>query len=156
MIPQYLIRPFDPADAGSLADLHRRAILAVPDRFYSLADKQSWAHGISEKGVMASSKTGRILVASGGTGPVGFCGIAEQGITALYVAPEMQGQGAGSVLLAHAEAALCDAGVPLIKVEASLSAVAFYERHGYETHARRQWRTRGGRDIRIWRMEKRL
>ena len=57
MIPQYLIRPFDPADAGSLADLHRRAILAVPDRFYSLADKQSWAHGISEKGVMASSKT---------------------------------------------------------------------------------------------------
>ncbi|MEM1299405.1 MAG: GNAT family N-acetyltransferase [Pseudomonadota bacterium] len=155
------LRPFHADDGPAVASLHRRAILAVHPRFYSRAERESWAHGIDpdayarvvvEEGevfVLAESSDGDLL---------GFCSYKlrnETGIICgLYTTPEAQRQGTGSALLAHAETALAAQGAQRLVVDASLSGVAFYEHRGYQMISRTRYRTRGGLEVDIREMEK--
>jgi GNAT superfamily N-acetyltransferase len=83
-----------------------------------------------------------------------FCGRRPDGVEGLYAHPEAQGQGLGTFLLNRAESALFSAGATVLKVDSSLPALTFYERHGYGTVKRSIYRSRGGRAFEIVRMTK--
>lgn len=53
-------------------------------------------------------------------------------VEAVYVHPDHAGAGVGSVLLSDLEREARDRGLASLGMHASLNAVGFYERHGYE------------------------
>lgn len=60
------------------------------------------------------------------------------------------------MLLRHTERAMQECGCRGIRLEASLSAQQFYERHGYVVKGRKCAPTRGGLEIEVLLMERAL
>lgn len=79
--------------------------------------------------------------------PVAFCGRKDGTVKGLYVDPAYQGRGIAALLLKRAEARLAEEGVSVIRIDASLPAVAFYEQQGYARGVPHLDRTRGGLEI---------
>jgi putative acetyltransferase len=77
-------------------------------------------------------------------------------VEATYVLPETQGRGVGSALLAESEARARQAGFDTIYVSASLNAVAFYRRAGFEPQVQRLYELPGGRHLACMYMTRRL
>jgi len=155
-MPDFAIRPFQPSDGVPLADLHRRAILAISDDFYSLAERESWAQGLSADGYGRSAANGEIFeIALGPDGtPVAFCGRKGDEVCGLYVDPDFHGRGIGKLLLARAETAITAVGHGRVTLSASLSAVSFYLARGYHEAERTGFTSRGGLFIQAARLEK--
>jgi len=155
-MPDVAIRPFQPSDGVPLADLHRRAILAISSDFYSLAERESWAQGLSADGYARSAANGEIFeIALGADStPIAFCGRKGDEVCGLYVAPDFHGRGIGKLLLARAETAIAAAGHGRVTLAASLSAVPFYLAHGYNEAERTGFTSRGGLFIQAARLEK--
>jgi putative acetyltransferase len=143
-LSDFSIRAFAPSDGEALADLHRRAILATSEKYYSLEERESWAFGL--KPDFYAPKGGGVLeVALAQDGrAVAFCQSAEDEILGLYVDPDWQGRGAGSALLQRAETMIAGRGHTVAKVTATISAWPFYETHGYRFLADHPHKTRGG------------
>lgn len=76
-------------------------------------------------------------------------------IDSVYVAPWGQGLGLGSYLLGFAEEAGRQAGLRDLWLDASLNAVSFYAKYGWE-ETRHHARERRGVEIPVVRMEKAL
>ncbi|WP_081894026.1 GNAT family N-acetyltransferase [Roseovarius sp. CAU 1744] len=146
------------ADGSALAELHRSAILNTSSKFYSDSQRKSWATGLTTNGYMKAVQNGETIEVAVATEdvPVAFCGRREFGITGLFVLPEWQGNGIGSFLLQRAEKALRKNGMSLLRVDAVLPAVSFYERHQYNLEEKRVHKTRGGVEIQILRMTKNI
>jgi GNAT superfamily N-acetyltransferase len=53
-------------------------------------------------------------------------------IYSFFVAPDKQKEGIGNALLEHVEAIAREKGLAALLVSASLTAVSFYKRHGYQ------------------------
>ena len=155
-MPDFAIQPFRPSDGEPLADLHRRAILAISDDFYSLAERESWAQGLSADGYARSAANGEIFeVALGADGtPIAFCGRKGDEVCGLYVDPDFHGRGIGKLLLGRAETAIAAAGHGRVTLSASLSAASFYLAHGYHEAERTGFTSRGGLFIQAVRLEK--
>jgi putative acetyltransferase len=140
-----IVRAFAPSDGVALVDLHRRAILATPGKYYSLQERESWAFGLRPE-FYAPKEGGVLEVAAvredGRT--VAFCHNANDEILGLYVDPDWQGRGVGSDLLRRAEATIAARGHRVAKVTATISARPFYESHDYRFIADHPHKTRGG------------
>ncbi len=76
-------------------------------------------------------------------------------VDSVYVAPWGQGMGLGSYLLGYAEEAGRLAGLKDLWLDASLNAVSFYAKYGWE-EKKRHARERNGFEIPVVRMEKTL
>jgi len=109
-----------------------------------------------ERYVDAMHEGGEIFIVAAARDGVlaGICSFKGDEVKGVSVAPEWARQGVGSALLGHAEAAIAAAGHRRIRIQASLSGQAFYERHGYRIVDRYGWKTRGGHVIAALAMEK--
>ena len=76
-------------------------------------------------------------------------------VDSVYVAPWGQGMGLGSFLLGYAEEAGRLAGLKDLWLDASLNAVSFYAKYGWE-EKKQHARERSGIEIPVVRMEKTL
>lgn len=150
------IRPMRTADGEALAALHREAIMRTDPKFYSERQRKSWADGLTADGYALSVEDGEIIevAVNAEDTPIAFCGRRTFGVAGLYVHPDWQGKGIGSLLLRRAEKALQKEGVLSLRVDASLPTVEFYERHQYRFAEERSHKTRGGAEIGISRMTK--
>jgi GNAT superfamily N-acetyltransferase len=155
-MPETAIRPFRPTDGAALARLHRRAIMAIPEAFYPIAERESWAHGLTNEGYARAVAGGEIIevAVDGGDTPIAFCGRKDGEVCGLYVDPDHQGNGIGRALLERAEAAIVRAGHRRIVVRASLFAVPFYRSKGYAEVGHTQFTSRGGLVISATNLEK--
>lgn len=140
------IEPAGTDDADALADL-----------WVALADEQRdhGSHLLADanrerirEALVRNAVTHGLLVAWDGDDAVGFVMFepesgayrqdVERGVVRnLYVVPDHRGEGAGSELLAAAEAELAAAGCEVVALEAMAGndrAREFYRRHGYDTH----------------------
>ncbi|MEQ8651344.1 MAG: GNAT family N-acetyltransferase [Kiloniellales bacterium] len=138
------------ADDGlAMKRLHRRAILATGPAFYSAELRQSWASGLRPEGYAEAMRDGEVfdVAVDEEDTPVAFCGRKDGTVKGLYVDPAYQGRGIAALLLKRAERRLAEEGVTAIRIDASLPAVAFYEKQGYARGARHLDRTRGGLEI---------
>jgi GNAT superfamily N-acetyltransferase len=139
-----IIRAFATTDGEALADLHRRAILATSEAYYTLAERESWAFGLKPE-FYAPKESGALEVAVRQDGrAVAFCHSAGNEILGLYVDPDWQARGVGSNLLLRAEAMIAARGHSAANVTATISARRFYESHGYRFVADHPHKTRGG------------
>jgi putative acetyltransferase len=140
----FSIRAFRPSDGTALADLHRKAILATPDAYYTRPERESWAAGLKPD-FYVPSEGGSIEVAVDPEDrPVAFCQSAGDAVLGLYVHPDWQRSGVGRALMHRAETRIAAAGHRTVRVHASNSAVPFYEGLGYAVVEATSHETRGG------------
>lgn len=77
-------------------------------------------------------------------------------VVAVYVHPAHVREGVGSALLGHLEALARDAGLRALDLTASMNAVEFYERRGYERVREDVHETTGGVELGVVVMRKDL
>jgi ribosomal protein S18 acetylase RimI-like enzyme len=157
--PLFTIRAGTPADAAAIHAVHRRSILAVGREYYTQAEVESWALGLVTEHyakVMAERRETFLVAIDRAGAVVGFCSSRDDEILGFYVDPDFAGRGAGSALLRHAECAFLAEGHRRIWLQASRAGQSFYEARGYEAVEEYPWKSRGGLEIMVKRMEKTL
>jgi len=145
-------------DAGhGLLTVHVRAVLEVAVRDYGEAIARSWVFGLTAEGYATSMADGEAFdIAMLGPRIAGFCGVKDGEICGLYVDPDHMRQGIASTLLDRAITRQRARGFPRSVLLASLTAVRFYERHGFYVVGERTKGTRGGLPMTVVNMERRL
>ena len=152
------LRPATAADAGTLRRIFLEAVRSVCRRDYGPEEVADWA-ACGEpmthwEGLLAT--TAVALAVDGRGEAAGFAALRADGyLHSLFTGRDRQGDGAGSLLLRHAEEQARAAGVREIRSEVSLTAHPFFERRGYVVVQRQKRRAR-----QLWltnfRMAKRL
>jgi len=127
-----LIRPAHHEDIAPLTAIRRAAILTLAAPTLGQAAAQQWADGAAPDRVQRALAVHQVWVATDRDAAVGWVEVVSDHITGIYVDPQHAGQGIGSALLAHAEAAIQAAGYPTVRLEASWNAEDFYLRRGYQ------------------------
>lgn len=142
----WTIRAAREDDARAAAHCHTRAILVLGRSHYTEGEVASWAQGLDEAFyVLALRKTDLFEVAESANGAIVGIGAARgDEVWLLYVDPDWAGRGVGSALLARMEDDIRKRGHATLRVESSLAAQAFYEKHGYRRRRIYGHRTRGG------------
>ena len=132
------MRPLLPTDAPLLAEIFRASIEELTGDDYSEAQQTAWAEAADDLEAFAEKLAGELtLVATFGGSPVGFASLADNmRIDMLYVHPAAAGQGAGAMLCDALERLAAARGSKELTVEASDTAVGFFERRGFAAQSR--------------------
>lgn len=121
-----LLRPATAEDFPAIADLYLRvreaAVPAMPPQIHTVDEVHAYVGGwdLARRDVWVADSDG-VLVA--------FMVVESAWLNALYVLPQVAGQGVGSALLDIAKG-LCPHGFCLWVFESNTPARGFYERHG--------------------------
>jgi GNAT superfamily N-acetyltransferase len=133
-----VIRPPQSKDAEAIVHIHFAAVHHISSEFYPPALLEAWSPTPNASRYewmrgMIGSPANAVLVAEIELTLSGFAIYTpETGfIRALYVAPEFSGRGVGKTLLSFIEKQLAQAGVHTATLNASLNAVEFYRRAGF-------------------------
>jgi putative acetyltransferase len=149
-------RQAGPADVEAIAEAHRDAIQSVGPRFYSPADVEAWAHGLTGDLYLNAMNGGEVFFVATGEidGQAVVLGFASdyriEGTThgtSVYVRGHATRRGIGSTLVRLAEAHAAAAGAEHIDVEASLAGVDFYKANGFVELGRGETRLMSGHPI---------
>lgn len=125
------IRPALPAEIGVLEDLQRRSAM-IWDEYRDDLRRHPDAVEVPTEAVFEQ----RVRIAIGGGRILGFCTVAPLGegrsdLDALFVEPELMGQGVGRRLLDDALTIAREQGARRLEVTANPRAVGFYEKAGF-------------------------
>lgn len=144
--PGVRFRAGTPGDGIALLELHQASIRKLGRSAYTEAEVESWAYGLQAEGYREAMESGEnfILAVDADDRLLGFCSHKGDEVIGLYVAPDHARCGIGSALLRATEAAITKAGHARIRIGAALSAVEFYQAHGYELVRYKDWPSRGG------------
>ncbi len=140
-----LFRPAMPGDAAELKNIARRVIQANYTPFLGEETVREFIEsGQSDKEIDDGLNTCAVMVSGGKT--VGFTIVNGEVLHLIMVAPEEQGKGCGSKLLAHIEGQMFMAHpvITLQTFESNIGAIAFYQKHGWREAGRQ---TVDGMDI---------
>ncbi len=130
------IRSASPADATALSDVIHRAVRtsnapdydpAVIELICASFTPEKIIAQMSERDVFAAMLDAAIV------GTVSF-GRAKGKLNALFVDPQLHGQGVGARLVRHIEQHAAGAGITVLWLSSSITARPFYERLGYALH----------------------
>lgn len=166
------VRDARPADAEAVMAAHVAAIEAGGPDAYDDAQVAAWAErpgGADPYREHARDDDHVFVVAERDGDVVGFGHLVppdagadagsdrpEGEVRAVYVHGDHAGEGVGRALLARLEAAARERGLEALSLSASLNAVGFYERHGYERVAESVHETTGGVELPVVEMRKSL
>jgi putative acetyltransferase len=151
------IRPAVASDASGICRVHQRAVRVLCRADYTPAQIEAWIGPRRAEDYIAAMNSGENLwVAEISGAVVGFAGLKDDEVTAVYVDPVHARHGLGQALLEAVEQSARTHGVQGLVVEASLNAVPFYRRAGYGAEEPRTHRLRSGIAIPCVRMTKRL
>ena len=131
-------------DAEAVGRVHRNAIRGLARGHYTDEQIEAWSGPRPQAHFGDVIRGKEFYVAEEGGEVVGFgsLNVGAGEVDAVYVAPAAAGRGVGMKLLRAVEGRAREAGLKRLRVEASLNAVGFYERAGYElqgTGAHRLW-----------------
>ncbi len=125
------IRPATASDATRIHELHLASVRALCAPAYAPAIVEGWFANRSPRGYLRAIASGGLFVAEAGGQIVGFCEAAKGEVRAVFVDPRSVGRGVGSALLSQAlHFAKLGTSRP-VRLESTLNAVGFYERHGF-------------------------
>lgn len=124
------IRRAAASDHAALSAIRRSAILELAVAAMPPSQALQWANQAATDRVTRAISHHAVWVAVE-EAPIGWVEVDRDRVAALYVAPRCCGQGIGSHLLLHAEAAICDGGYAVARLETSANAAAFYSNRGY-------------------------
>ncbi|MFG1400374.1 GNAT family N-acetyltransferase [Xanthobacter sediminis] len=132
------LRPFLPADAPALAALFRSSIAELTGEDYDTDQQEAWAAAADDEEAFAA-RLGALLtlVALRGGAPVGFVGLKDDShIDLLYVHPEAVESGVAAALCAAVETLARGRGAKAVTVDASDTALGFFQHRGYQPERR--------------------
>ncbi|QRG04945.1 GNAT family N-acetyltransferase [Xanthobacter dioxanivorans] len=132
------LRPYLPADAPVLAALFRASILDLTGEDYDEEQQEAWAAAADDEAAFAARLAGQLtLVALKDGAPAGFVALKDNThIDLLYVHPDAAGAGVARALCDAAEALAKGRGAKAVTVDASDTALGFFQKRGYEAHRR--------------------
>ena len=127
------LRPFLPSDTPLLAEIFRASIAELTSEDYSKAQQAAWMSFAEDEDAFGARLTGELtLVATIGGEAVGFAALKGSDlIDMLYVHPAAAGQGIGAQLVDALERLAAARGATKLSVDASDTALGFFERRGY-------------------------
>lgn len=132
------LRPFLPADAPALAALFRASIEELTGDDYDEDQQEAWAAAADDQEAFGARLGGLLtLVALRGGAPVGFVAVKDDThIDLLFVLPEAAGSGVGTALCTAAETLARGRGSKTLTVDASDTALGFFQQRGYQPERR--------------------
>jgi putative acetyltransferase len=150
---EFEIRRATPSDATDIAAAHRDSIHSIGARFYPAEIVKDWAAGLAADRYVTAMNRGEVFFIAVGAidGNPAVLGFASHRVednqhrTAVYVRDAASRRGMGSALFRSAEAVAIAAGATSIHVAASLAAVEFYKRNGFDEIRRGEHRLATGR-----------
>ena len=139
MQPRISIWPAIANDASAIAELHFASVHHFAVSVYPSEVLDLWSPAPDERRIKRFhdaivSDAEVVVTAEVGGSLVGFGTIvpASEELRALYVHPTFAGRGIGSALLAHLESLARKQGNRSLNLKASLNAVEFYRKRGFE------------------------
>jgi GNAT superfamily N-acetyltransferase len=129
----FVLRPARPGDGASLFEVTRQSVTGLARGYYSTEQIDNWMAARSGAYYETMIAKGLVTVAELNGVIVGFVDAEPGEVTRLFIRPDAAGQGLGSTLLAHGIAAARQGHVGPIKLEATINAERFYERHGFRS-----------------------
>lgn len=136
--PKLAMRPFLPADVPVLAEIFRASVAELTGDDYTEAQQEAWAASVDDDVAFAKRLGQQLtLIATLEGAPVGFASLAgEDKIDLLYVHPAVASQGVGAMLVDALEKIAGKRGTAKLTVDASDTALAFFQKRGYVAQQR--------------------
>lgn len=149
------VREATPADARAVGAVHQRAIAELGARAYGEEQVAAWRGGREPADYDLDFDDRPFVVAEVDGTVVGFGSVdldpvsafarpVDAEVTGVYVHPDHARSGVGSALLADLESRARRWDAAAVGLQASLNAVGFYERMGYERVREHEHEFRGG------------
>ena len=134
------VRPVAPGEERVLWEVFRSSVHGIARLHYSPAQLDAWAPAEYPGEAWAERIRGNApLVAELHGVVVGFADVQANGhIDQFFVSPAGAGRGVGRRLMAELEARARAAGATGMSADVSLSAEAFFARHGFEVEQRQE------------------
>jgi putative acetyltransferase len=136
-------------DCHSIGNVHAAAVRGIRTTLYTPAEIQAWAVPRDPSSYEESIRSKEFFVAEDGGAIVGF-GVLNQEIAeveAVYVTPGAGRRGIGLEVLRKLEERASALGLSMLRLNASLNAVPFYEKAGYVAQERSKYRLLTGVEI---------
>ena len=132
------LRPFLPQDAPALAALFRAAVLELTGEDYDPDQQEAWASAADDEAAFTARLAAHLtLVAVEKGAPVGFVTLKDDShMDLLYVHPDAAGTGVAAALCDAAERLARGRGAVSLSVDASDTALGFFQHRGYEPQSR--------------------
>ncbi|HMP40231.1 MAG TPA: GNAT family N-acetyltransferase, partial [Roseiflexaceae bacterium] len=125
------IRRYQSTDAAAVSAIIRTTMQRSNTADYPLEQLQPLIDYFSPEKVEQISYDRICLVAEVDGVLVATAALEGDELATFFVLPDQQGCGIGAALLAELEAFARSNGLQMLRVDASLTGAAFYERHGY-------------------------
>jgi len=155
-----LIRAAVADDAAALLSLHMDAIAAIGELHYTAAQRKAWSGERTSQHFLVpiTTRLMRVAQADAGSPLLGFAqlDLSTGFVEAIYVRPAVQRSGIGRQLLQALEGSASGAGAQVLWLDASLNAVPFYVRQGFEVLSEHEHPVGAQVTIPCVRMRKRL
>jgi GNAT superfamily N-acetyltransferase len=150
------IRRAQQEDCHSIGSVHSAAVSGISTGVYTPEEIEAWGVPREPAGYEESIRTKEFFVAEDDGAIVGFGVLNPETaeIEAVYVAPGAGGRGIGREVLRKLEERARALGLRLLRLNASLNAVPFYEKAGYVAQERSKYRLLTGLEIACIRMLK--
>lgn len=131
--PAASLRPALPGDTAILAAIAQAAIFELAAEDYDEDQLEAWAAGFDDEEELAARLADRLtLVATRSNEVVGFVAVADNKlIDLLYVHPSVAGEGVAALLCDAAEKLVGARGAKVLSVDASDTALGFFQKRGY-------------------------
>ncbi|MGY5451157.1 GNAT family N-acetyltransferase [Agarivorans sp. MS3-6] len=142
--------------AAAVAELFTAAVHAIDSSIYSVEQQQAWAPiPIDHYQWQARLSSERCYLALMGDQLLGFIELDGNDIDCCYVHPRFQAQGVATRLYQHIEAIAKQRGYEHLRVDASIVAKPFFEKHGF-TQIRENQVARAGQTLTNFTLDKPL
>jgi GNAT superfamily N-acetyltransferase len=126
------IRPYRSADADAVSKIIRTTMRISNSADYPIEHLQPLIDYFSAAKVEQINGERVCLVAEEDGHLLATAGLEVDELVTFFVLPEAQGRGIGAALLHALEEIAHAQGIPELRVNASMTGVPFYERHGYQ------------------------
>ncbi|QAY96899.1 GNAT family N-acetyltransferase [Methylovirgula ligni] len=132
------LRPFLPQDAAAVAQIFRDAIEDLTRDDYDEAQRTAWSARADDEASFAKRLAAQTTLLALREGePVGFVSLKGNDLLdMLFVRPEVAGEGVGTFLANAAETLARGRGAKILNVDASDTALPFFEKLGFTPQAR--------------------
>ena len=141
------VRSLEPADVPAVAELFTKTVRSVNTRDYTPEQVEVWAPRPPDVGAWGRSFVGRTALVVEVDGEVAGFGDLQAGgyLDRLYVHRDHQRRGIATALAGALEAEAARQGAAAVTADASITALPFFERRGYEIVASQEKVLRGVR-----------
>jgi N-acetylglutamate synthase-like GNAT family acetyltransferase len=136
-------------DCQSIASVHSAAVTAIRTSLYTPQEIQAWAVPKQPESYQESVSSKEFFVAEEGGVIVGFGVLNQESamVEAVYVSPGAGRRGIGLTILGKLEERAGRLGLGVLRLNASLNAVPFYQRAGYVGEEESKYRLSTGVEI---------